>query len=169
MIVLLNGCINSGKTTVAQAIVNKSKGVAHIEVDALRDFIRWMPLEESIEINFKNAVAAAKNFDEKNIHSIITYPLNVDNFHFITNLLRNSSIETYAITLFPGIDVLKTNRGSRELSEWELKRIDELHQQGLSEPNFGTIIDNSSQTVEETTDEVLKIAGMQLPKKNPLY
>ena len=51
MIILLNGCINAGKTTVAKAIVSRTNEFAHVEADALRDFIRWMPLEESIELN----------------------------------------------------------------------------------------------------------------------
>ena len=57
MIVLLNGSINSGKTSVAKAMCSKASGYAHIEVDSLRDFIRWMPLIESIQLNLKNAVS----------------------------------------------------------------------------------------------------------------
>ena len=66
MIILLNGCINAGKTTVAKAIVSRTNEFAHVEVDALRDFIRWMPLEESIELNLQknhneNLIVETKN------------------------------------------------------------------------------------------------------------
>ena len=159
MIILLNGCINSGKTTVAEAIVARAIGFAHIEVDSLRDFIRWMPLEETIELNLKNSIAVAKNFHEKNINSVISYPLSKGDFSLIKELLCDHNIEVHAVTLYPGIDKLKSNRGTRELTEWELNRIDELHAIGVTKPNFGTIIDNSSQTVEETADDVLRVVG----------
>ncbi|NCD33661.1 MAG: hypothetical protein EOL87_09645 [Spartobacteria bacterium] len=163
MIILLNGCINSGKTTVAESLAGRAIGFAHIEVDALRDFIRWMPLEGTIELNLKNAIDVARNFHKKNIHSIISYPLSMSDFAFIRDLLVGSQIEVYAITLYPGIDRLKTNRGTRELSEWELNRIDELHAMGVTRPSFGTLIDNAVQTVDETADEVLKIVRDRTP------
>lgn len=160
MIILLNGSLNAGKTTVAEAIVERSIGFAHIEVDALRDFIRWLPLEESIELNLANAIAVAKNFHARQISSIISYPLSQGDFEFIKGLLSESQIEVCAITLYPGIDCLKTNRGTRELTEGELNRIDELAELGVLEPSFGKIVDNSAQTVEETVATVLKIAGV---------
>ena len=163
MIVLLNGCINSGKTTVAKSIVERSIGFAHIEVDALRDFVRWMPLEETIELNIKNAIAVAMNFHKNNINSVISYPLSEENFNYINELLLDSSIEVHAVALYPGIDKLRTNRGMRELTEWEVQRVDVLHEMGLSKPCFGTVIDNSEQTIEETTDSVLQIVCMKKP------
>ena len=160
MIILLNGCINAGKTTVAKSLMKRSMGFAHIEVDTLRDFIRWMPLEQSIELNLKNAIAVAKNFDDANIHSVISYPLSEDNVNFINTLLVGTSIDVHAITLYPGIDKLKINRGARELTKWEVERIDVLHAAGLAKPCFGTIVDNSQQTVEETIDRILQIVGV---------
>jgi adenylate kinase family enzyme len=165
VIILLNGSVNSGKTTVAEAIVARSIGFAHIEVDSLRDFIRWMPLEETIELNLQNAITIATNFHSKHISSVISYPLSKSDFEFIKDLLNDSSIEVHAVALYPGIDQLKTNRGNRELSEWEVNRIDELHRMGVTKPDFGTIIDNSSQTVEETVDSVLNTVGFTGPNQ----
>lgn len=161
MIILLNGAINSGKTTIADTIVEQTLNFAHIEVDALRDFVSWMPLEETFELNIKNAIAIAKNFHELNIHSVISYPLSEDNFNYINKLLLGSDIELHAIALYPGIDKLKTNRGMRKLTEWEVQRIDELHEMGLSKPCFGTVIDNSEQTIQETTTRVLQLVGIK--------
>jgi len=160
MILLLHGSINAGKTTIAQSIVARGIHFSHIEVDSLRNFIKWMPLEDTIELNIKNAIQIAKNFDEHNIHSIISYPLSDDNFVTITTQLKGTGIEVHAITLYPGLDTLKSNRGNRELSEWELHRIDELHNMALTQPSFGMSIDNSKQTIEETTACVLRAIGL---------
>ena len=159
MIILLNGCLNAGKTTVAKAIVSQTTGLAHIEVDDLRNFISWMPLEESIELNLQNAVAVAKNFHARGISSIITYPLSSGDLVFIKKLLGDATIPLHAITLYPGLDKLKTNRGTRELTNVEVNRIDELYAMGVVTPDFGITIDNSMQTVEETAADVLKLAG----------
>ncbi|MBT3785476.1 GNAT family N-acetyltransferase [bacterium] len=166
MIILLNGCINSGKTSVAQAIVHTSEGFAHIEVDALRDFIPWMPLEESIELNLRNAISVAINLNEEKIHSIVAYPLSRVNFEFVKELLKDTRIEVFPITLYPGLELLKSNRGSRELTPWELSRIDVLHQAGYANPGFGTLINNSRQTIEETAHQVLKIVAHELHQSN---
>jgi len=160
MILLLNGSINAGKTTISKSIVERGINFAHIEVDVLRNFISWIPLEDSIELNIKNAVQIAKNFDDKNIHSIISYPLSNENYKVIKKQLKDTSIKIHAVTLYPGLKTLKSNRGDRALSAWEIKRIDELHEMKLTMPSFGIIIDNSKQTIEETTDSVLSAIGI---------
>jgi 2-phosphoglycerate kinase len=44
VIILLNGSINAGKTTVAQELIASLPRTAHVEVDALREFVRFLPL-----------------------------------------------------------------------------------------------------------------------------
>lgn len=161
MILLLNGSINAGKTTIGKSISNRKINFAHIEGDALRNFIRWMPLEETIKLNIKNAITIAKNFDEHNIHSVISYPLTADNLDYIKELLKGTSIELHTVALYPGIDKLKTNRGTRELTDEEINRIDVLHEMKITNPDFCTVIDNSTQTVEETTNSVLQAIGIK--------
>ncbi|RVU84524.1 hypothetical protein EOL70_09685 [Leucothrix sargassi] len=160
MIILLNGCINAGKTSVANSIVEHVPNVAHIEVDSLRGFVRWMPLEDSINLNIKNAIDIAKNFDKRGIHSVISYPLSEDNFAYINELLAGSDITVHVVALYPGIDQLKVNRGRRDLTDWEVQRIDELCKAGLATPKFGHVIDNSDQTIEQTRDSVLALVGL---------
>ena len=45
MIILLNGCINAGKSTVAQALVRLLTDAAHIELDDLRHCMPALPFE----------------------------------------------------------------------------------------------------------------------------
>ena len=160
MVILLNGSINSGKTTIGKEIAAMGVEFAHVEVDDLRHFISWVPLQESIEVNLKNAASVVKNFHEYGISSVVTYPLSVSDFEFIGALLKNYEIEYCAVSLYPGIDKLKSNRGSRELSLWELNRIDELHSDGIATPDFGITIDNSNLSVRETALKVLAAAGL---------
>lgn len=159
MVILLNGSINSGKTTIGHEILAMDIGFAHIEVDDLRHFISWMPLAQSIKLNLENAASVANNFNNAGIHSVITYPLSSSDYIYISRLLEGYGIEYVAITLFPGVENLKKNRGDRELTDWELSRIDELFEEGTATPDFGVTINNSDLSVKETAMAVLESAG----------
>lgn len=159
MVILLNGSINAGKSTIGQFIAGMNIGFAHIEVDALRHFIRWMPLEESIAINLENAASVAINFHRRHIDSVITIPLSRHDYEYLADRLSRAGIAWCSITLFPGVSELKKNRGNRVLTDWEFNRIDQLVKDGLAKPDFGTIIDNSEMSVEETAFKVLESAG----------
>ncbi|MCG7584315.1 hypothetical protein [Photobacterium sp. OFAV2-7] len=163
MVILLNGSINSGKTTVGKALCLREK-FAFIEVDSLRDFVSWLPLEESIELNLENAVDVAINFDLRGINSVIAYPLSEMNYLHVRELLECAGIDAIPITLFLGLASLCNNRGGRELSDWEVSRIGELVDLGIAKPDFSHIIDNSEISVDETVDKVLDIVSGNITK-----
>ena len=106
MIILLNGSINSGKTTVAKQLIQLLPRTAHVEVDDLREFIRFLPLAEAIPLN-------------------------------------------------PALAVALTNRGTRELSDWERGKISRQYEDGRNSPPFGIVIDNTRQAPDETARQIL--------------
>ena len=57
MIVFINGSINSGKSTLAKLLADKLGNCAVLEIDNLREFIEWMPIEKAISINLENAIS----------------------------------------------------------------------------------------------------------------
>ena len=76
MIILISGSINSGKTTVSKLLAKKLGNTAHIEIDSLREFTNFMPLDETmIQLNLENSALVANNFHSHDIDSIISYPL----------------------------------------------------------------------------------------------
>lgn len=156
MIIFINGSINSGKSTIAKLLADKISNSALLEVDALRNFIKWMPLEESIPINLENTVAVIKVFARNNINVIVPYPLDKEDYNYLTNQLREFKNDLYTFTLSPRLEIVLQNRGSREITEWEKERINHHYNTGISSPDFGIIIDNSDETPEETTDKILQ-------------
>jgi len=156
MIIFINGSINSGKSTIAKLLADKISNSALLEVDALRNFIKWMPLEESIPINLENTVAVIKVFARNNINVIVPYPLDKEDYNYLTNQLREFKNDLYTFTLSPRLEIALQNRGSREITEWEKERIKHHYNTGISSPDFGVIIDNSDETPEETTDKILQ-------------
>ena len=154
MIIFLSGSINSGKTTIAGLLKKQFPHSAHIEVDTIHDMYDWMPLEDAIPLNLKIALSLTQNFIEEKIDVIITYPLSRDEYEFFNKNLP-LEIQRFFFTLNPRLDHALTNRGSRELTEWEIERIKYHYNTGVNNPGFGITIDNTMQTSEETLSDIL--------------
>lgn len=155
MIIFLNGSINSGKSTVSKLIAKELPNTALIEIDALREMISWMSLDQSIPLNLENAVSIITNFAERNLNIVIPYPLSQKNYDFMIENLKDLNADIRVFTLAPQLEKVLTNRGTRELDDWERERIKHHYIIGIPNPSFGEIIDNSNQTPEETVKYIL--------------
>lgn len=155
MIIFLNGSINAGKSTVAKLLVKELPNTALVEIDAFHEMIGWMPIEQSVPINLENAVSVITNFAKRNLNVIIPYPLSQKNYDYMMENLKDLNTAIHVFTLAPQLEKVLTNRGARELNDWEKERIKHHYSIGIQNPTFGEIIDNSEQTPEETTWYVL--------------
>lgn len=155
MIIWINGPINAGKSTIARILARKLPKAAHIEVDDLHGFIEWMPLEEAIPICLENAVALIHNFVQKGLNVVISYPLSQEDYNYVTSELRDIPEKIHTFTLSPSKKVALSNRGDRELDDWERSRIAYHYRIQLHKPKFGIIIDNTSQTPDQTSELIL--------------
>lgn len=151
--------MNAGKTTVAKILVSKIPRTAHVE--KMRQFIEWMPIDESIPYNIQNISSLARNFVSLgNLNVVISYPVSSENFEKIKGSLQDLNVDIFAFTLAPRLDVVTGNRGTRELKEWEVEQIKKTYAENFQHPTYGTIIDNSEQTPEETANIILKKVGL---------
>src|SRR5690349_15047500 len=156
MIILLNGSINAGKSTVSKRLCEMLPGTAHVEVDSLRDFIAWMPLEESIPINIEAAIAVTKVFVRHGLNVVFSYPLRPEDYDVILREFAKLDVPVHCVTLRPRLEVSLTNRGTRQLTDWERSRIRYHYETGLNDPDVGVTIDNSAQSPDETAREILR-------------
>lgn len=154
-VILINGSINSGKTTVSYELKRLLPRTAHIEVDDLRNFIDWIELEESVPLNLKNTLAVGKVFLEYGLNVVISYPLSLEDYEFLKEGFNSYSV--YCFTLCPPLEIAITNRGSRELTEKEVKRIPYHYESGISNPEYESIlIDNSDETPVKTALQIVE-------------
>jgi hypothetical protein len=156
MIIFINGSINAGKSTVAKLLVKELSNTALLEVDALRDMIDWMPIDQAVPINLENAVSVIRNFAHNGLNVIVPYPLSQKNHDYIIEQLKDINTNIFIFTLAPKLERVLTNRGTRELDDGERLRIEHQYNIGVHNPLFGEIIDNSHQTPEETRDYILE-------------
>lgn len=152
MIIFINGSINSGKSTVTKLLAKELPNTALVEIDAFHEMISWMPIGESIPLNLENAVSVITNFVKRNLNVIVPYPLSQKNYDFMMENLKNLHANIYVFTLAPRLEKALTNRGARELSDWEKERIQHHYDIGIPSPTFGEVIDNTEQTPEETAN-----------------
>ena len=155
MIVFINVSINSGKSTIAKMLSDKIGNCAVLEIDNLREFIEWMPIEKAIPINLENAILLSKNFDKNNLNVVVPYPLSEKNYDFIKKKLVDIKTKIYYFTLAPKLEEVLKDRGNRKLDDWERERIQYHYKIGINKPSFGKIIDNTKQTPEETLKIIL--------------
>lgn len=155
MIIFLNGSINAWKSTVAKLLAKELSNTALMEIDALREMIDWMPIDKAVPINLENAVSVIRNFAARNLNVIVPYPLSQKNHEYVMGKLKDLDTEIHVFTLAPKLEKALTNRGARELDEWELERIKHHYDIGIHSPGFGEVIDNSEQTPEETAKIIL--------------
>ena len=156
MIIFINGSINAGKTTVARILATKLSNSALLEIDVFHAMIEWMPIDQAVPINLENAISVIKNFSNRGLNVIVPYPVSQKNYDYIMNCLKDIDTKIYFFTLSPKIEKTLTNRGTRELNDWERERIKHHYDIGINNPSFGEIIDNSEQTPEETTEIILR-------------
>ncbi len=164
MIIFLNGSINSGKSTAAKLLAEKISNSAIVEIDALRDMIAWMQIDQAVPINLENAVAVIRIFTKHGISCIVPYPLSEKNHAYMTDALAGIGTPIHYFTLAPSIETALSDRGGRKLDGVERDRIKRHYAIGIHTPSFGTTIDNSKRTPQETVEIIL--ASIDLERHN---
>ncbi len=155
MIIILNGGMNSGKSTISKVLAERLTQTAIVEIDALREFVECLSLQESIPINIQNAADITRRYVDNGLNVVVCYPFSPKNFElFVATLKSPSKIEM--IHLKPRLDIALTNRGSRELDAEEQDRIRHHHTiSTIYSHDHGLTVDNSTQSVDETVKQII--------------
>lgn len=158
-IININGAINSGKSTVSKILIKLLPKAVFIEVDEL------LPDEEqsALGLDFKAGIAerlkrldievkkhiASKQYD----YIIFAYPMTAKSYSLWKKMAGNTPF--ICITLSPSLENCLRNRGTRELTVFEISRIKEMYRQEYHCPsNADLIVYNDSQTPEQTAQEI---------------
>ena len=155
MIIFLSGSINSGKSTVSKLLVQKLPSATVIDVDDLDKDIRHIPIDDRIMIRIERAIVVIREAVGKFENIIVTNILRQDHFELMKRELTATGHEFVGITLDPGLEGALTNRGTREITDWERERIKYHYRIGIHKPGYGFVVDSSNQTPAETVAEIL--------------
>ena len=160
-IININGPINSGKSTVSKLLKEKLSQCLFIEVDELLTDSEQEKLKLSREdgwserLNRLNKIITQEKTIKRYKNIIFAYPI-TDKSHKHWKSWEDKNTKFINITLGPELDICIQNRGTRSLTKQEKERIRQMYQEGYNCPQFADlIIDNSTQTPEETVITIL--------------
>lgn len=156
MIILINGSINSGKSTVARLLAKRLRRPAVVEPDSLHAFIEWVDIDKAVPLNLENAAAVIRNFVREGFNVVVPYPLSNADHAYLTGKLEGCGATIHAFTLRPSLEKARTDSLARRLTDWERTRITHLYSTDIVAPRFGVVVDNTERTPEETAEQVLR-------------
>ncbi len=153
----ISGSINAGKSTIAANIHKLIKKSVNIECDVLRHFAENDSLRDIGNFVLVDALDLAKKWSERDYLPILTWPLYGQGLEDMLSYSKKLDLEPVLINLTTDKNIAKQNRGERELTEWELNRIEYMYAtENIHKPKLGFIIDNSNQSLAQTTAEVME-------------
>jgi hypothetical protein len=155
VVIYLNGPINAGKSTVGKLLIEMIPRSVLIEIDDLSAPV-GMSLEESIKPLLSDAAMLAAEWHRRGFSPIVVWPISEqDHAEFVARLSAVGAV-VRTFTLAPKLEIALSNRGSRELTEWERSRIRYHYAQGIHCPSFGTVVDNSDEAARRTAERIVQ-------------
>ena len=154
MLVFINGSINSGKTTTSKLLAKKLKA-EFINFDDLNDLIPGFDLAKDIPKTFDIGINRINQFNKEGRDVVANYVVRTEDWARLINEIETE--DKYLITLAPKLEIAQSNRGTRQLTDWEIARVKYHYGTNIASPKHGHIIDNSCMTIDETVDQILKI------------
>ncbi len=152
MVIFISGSINSGKTTTGRALAKKLNA-KFMDIDDVNDRIPNFDLSKDISKGIALAVEDINKLTESGHSVVVSYVIGKEDYYQIIDSLKDKN--TIFVTLAPRIDVAQSNRGNRELTEWEVNRVKHHYDTGIANPDFGKVINNSAISLEETVEKIL--------------
>lgn len=160
ILVYINGSINSGKSTIGRLLARDLSETVHIEVDELRHFADCLSLAEACPYCLEDAATLARRWLSRGFNVLVTWPISHRDYAVFERVAADAGVSIHAFTLRPALEVAVSDRGGRQLSERERNRIREQYRLPHIDPGIGTVVDNSSQTPDETLAAVRATLGV---------
>ena len=147
IVIVLNGSINSGKTTTGRALAKSLPGARFIDGDD-HGISRSVPFQQMIDravLWVADQIAAATE-----PCLVIAYPLRDSDFAILQSACAVRDARLFVATLAPPLAVALTTRGTRELDDGERARIHEMYAEGYPTRAFSDVIVTDLTTPEQT-------------------
>jgi len=147
IVIVLNGSINSGKTTTGRALAALLPGARFIDGDdhGIPDSVPFQQMIDRAVLWIADQIIAATD-----PVLVIAYPMRDSDFARLQAACAARHARLFVATLAPSLAVALTNRGTRELDDGERARIHEMYAEGYPTRAFSDVIITDQATPEQT-------------------
>ena len=158
-VVVLNGPINAGKTTVGKALAAAIDGAAFIDGDD-NGAPDGAPLEVIIEAGLRRLSSEIAANPAGVL--VLAYPLREADHARLKAAADAAGRRLWTVTLAPPIEVVLGDRGDRRLDDGERARSREMYAEGYHDRAFSDLTITGTPGVDATVDIIL---GTLLPAR----
>ncbi|HTN61868.1 MAG TPA: shikimate kinase [Devosia sp.] len=153
-VVVLNGSINSGKTTTGRALAAILPGAEFIDGDdhGISSAVPFAEMIERAQLWLLDRIAAVTA-----PFLVIAYPLRDSDFARMQAACAARGASLFAATLAPPLDMALSNRGARVLDAWERNRVAEMYAEGYAARSFSDVIITDVTTPEVTASTLARL------------
>lgn len=164
MIIIINGSLGVGKSSVAEELQYKFDKAVHLDGDYIGDVHPFEIYDDARISHLYRTLELLIGFHQKNgYHNfVINYVFeSPESLHELISLLRplDLSIHTYWLTCDEEEQARRIRNRRREELQWELNRFVELQRIQKQAANHGFIgkeVDTTQLTAKETAEEIWK-------------
>lgn len=160
VVIFICGAINAGKSSVGKILAERLKA-AFIEGDHVRNFLHMLTVDEARPAIVESIAAVVRTLVKRGFPVVVAYPLWNEDYEILRTKLADAEVPVHYFALNPDIETALTNRGGREIGEWETQRIRELYEKGVNHPNFAVSIDNTNMTAVEAAEHIYSQLGLR--------
>jgi hypothetical protein len=136
-VIILNGSVNSGKTTTGRVLAQLLPGAVFIDGDD-HGVPRSVPFEEMTELSLDWLIARVVEATAPVL--VIARPLRDHDFVRLQAVTKRRGAELVVVTLAPPLAVAGADRGDRKLDAWERNRVPEMYAEGYASRAFSDLI-----------------------------
>lgn len=158
MIVFICGAANAGKSTVGKLLAERL-GAAFIEGDDIRKIFYREGVENARPAIIEAIAAVVRVIVRRGESVVVAYPIWNEDHTPLMGYLKDLRVAKHFVALSPTLETALTNRGTRELEDWEPAWIKESYARGVHNPSFAKIIDNTALPPQKTLELVLEAIG----------
>jgi hypothetical protein len=159
-VIILNGSVNSGKTTIGRALAAILPGAEFIDGDD-HGISRSVPFLEMIDRAIQWLVDQVATATVS--YLVVAYPLRDSDFALLQAACAARNAGLFVATLSPPLELVLSDRGARRLDAGERNRIREMYAEGYPSRAFSDLIitdvTTPSQAARQIADQLQLRAG----------
>jgi len=150
-VIVLNGSVNSGKTTTGRALAAILPGAQFIDGDD-HGISRSVPFLDMIERSILWLVDQIATATAPCL--VIAYPLRDSDFARLQAACAARNARLFVATLAPPLELVLSDRGARRLDAGERNRIQEMYAEGYASRAFSDLIITDMATPSQTASQI---------------